>query len=512
MEKKYIMSLDQGTTSSRAILFDKQGNIVATSQKEFTQFYPNAGWVEHNPMEIWGSQSGVMREVLETNSIRPDEVCAIGITNQRETTIVWDKNTGKPVYNAIVWQCRRTSQICDELEAKGYKGLIKEKTGLILDAYFSATKIKWILDNVEGAREKAENGDLLFGTVDTWLMWNLTRGKVHVTDYSNAARTMLYNIKELKWDDEILEILNIPKSMLPEVKPSSCIYGYTDEGMLSGAQIPIAGCAGDQQAALFGQTCFEEGSAKNTYGTGCFMLMNTGEKMVESKNGLLTTIAWGVDGKVEYALEGSIFIGGASIQWLRDELRVLYDAKQSEFYAESVKDTNGVYVVPAFAGLGAPYWDMYARGAIMGLTRGSNRAHLVRATLESIAYQVKDVLNAMQEDSGLKLKGLKVDGGASANNFLMQFQSDILDANINRPKVVETTALGAAYLAGLAVGFYDSKEDIKNSWVIDKEFMPNMSEAKRNVLYKGWKKAVQRSLDWAREDEEFAKELATVEN
>ena len=494
MDRKYIMALDQGTTSSRAILFDKEGNVVATSQKEFTQFYPKVGWVEHNPMEIWGSQSGVMREVLETNSIRPEEVCAIGITNQRETTIVWEKSTGKPVYNAIVWQCRRTSEICDELKEKGYEKLIKDKTGLILDAYFSATKIKWILDNVEGAREKAENGELLFGTVDTWLIWNLTRGKVHVTDYTNAARTMLYNIKELKWDDEILEILDIPKSMLPDVKPSSYVYGHTDEGMLSGAQIPIAGCAGDQQAALFGQTCFEEGSAKNTYGTGCFMLMNTGEHIVESKHGLLTTIAWGVDGKVEYALEGSIFIGGASIQWLRDELRVLYDAKQSEFYANSVKDTNGVYVVPAFAGLGAPYWDMYARGAIMGLTRGANRAHLVRATLESIAYQVKDVLNAMQEDSGLKLKDLRVDGGASSNNFLMQFQSDILDVNIDRPKVVETTALGAAYLAGLAVEFYNNKDEIKKSWIIDREFIPNMSDDKRNLLYKGWKKAVSRSL------------------
>ena len=510
--KKYMMALDQGTTSSRAILFDKEGNLVATSQKEFTQFYPKPGWVEHNPMEIWGSQSGVMREVLETNGITPEQVCGIGITNQRETTIVWDKNTGKPVYNAIVWQCRRTSQICDELEAKGYKDKIKDKTGLILDAYFSATKIKWILDNVEGAREKAENGELLFGTVDTWLIWNLTRGKVHVTDYSNAARTMLYNIKELKWDDEILEILDIPKSMLPDVKPSSYVYGHTDEYMLGGAEIPIAGCAGDQQAALFGQTCFEEGCAKNTYGTGCFMLMNTGEKMVESKNGLLTTIAWGVDGKVEYALEGSIFIGGASIQWLRDELRILYDAKQSEFYAESVKDTNGVYVVPAFAGLGAPYWDMYARGSVMGLTRGANRAHLVRATLESIAYQVKDVLNAMQEDSGLELKNLKVDGGASANNFLMQFQSDILNVSINRPKVLETTALGAAYLAGLAVGFYENKEDIKKSVALEKEFEPNMSEEKRSLLYKGWKKAVNRSLLWAKEDEEFEKELASVKN
>lgn len=510
MDRKYIMALDQGTTSSRAILFDKEGNVVATSQKEFTQFYPKVGWVEHNPMEIWGSQSGVMREVLETNSIRPEEVCAIGITNQRETTIVWEKSTGKPVYNAIVWQCRRTSEICDELKEKGYEKLIKDKTGLILDAYFSATKIKWILDNVEGAREKAENGELLFGTVDTWLIWNLTRGKVHVTDYTNAARTMLYNIKELKWDDEILEILDIPKSMLPDVKPSSYVYGHTDEGMLSGAQIPIAGCAGDQQAALFGQTCFEEGSAKNTYGTGCFMLMNTGENIVESKHGLLTTIAWGVDGKVEYALEGSIFIGGASIQWLRDELRVLYDAKQSEFYANSVKDTNGVYVVPAFAGLGAPYWDMYARGAIMGLTRGANRAHLVRATLESIAYQVKDVLNAMQEDSGLKLKDLRVDGGASSNNFLMQFQSDILDVNIDRPKVVETTALGAAYLAGLAVEFYNNKDEIKKSWIIDREFIPNMSDDKRNLLYKGWKKAVSRSLLWAKEDEEFRDELSRI--
>ena len=512
MDRKYIMALDQGTTSSRAILFDKEGNVVATSQKEFTQFYPKIGWVEHNPMEIWGSQSGVMREVLETNSIRPEEVCAIGITNQRETTIVWEKSTGKPIYNAIVWQCRRTSEICDELKEKGSEKLIKDKTGLILDAYFSATKIKWILDNVEGAREKAENGELLFGTVDTWLIWNLTRGKVHVTDYTNAARTMLYNIKELKWDDEILEILDIPKSMLPDVKPSSYIYGHTDEGMLSGAQIPIAGCAGDQQAALFGQTCFEEGSAKNTYGTGCFMLMNTGENIVESKHGLLTTIAWGVDGKVEYALEGSIFIGGASIQWLRDELRVLYDAKQSEFYANSVKDTNGVYVVPAFAGLGAPYWDMYARGSVFGLTRGANKNHIIRAALEAIAYQVRDLLDAMEEDSGLKLKDLRVDGGASSNNFLMQFQSDILDVNIDRPKVVETTALGAAYLAGLAVEFYNNKDEIKKSWIIDREFIPNMSYDKRNLLYKGWKKAVSRSLLWAKEDEEFRDELSRIDS
>ena len=510
--KKYIVALDQGTTSSRAIIFDKEQNIIGVSQKEFNQIYPREGWVEHDPMEIWATQYSVLQEVMAKCNITQENIAAIGITNQRETTIVWEKSTGKPVYNAIVWQCRRTSEICDELKEKGYEKLIKDKTGLILDAYFSATKIKWILDNVEGAREKAENGELLFGTVDTWLIWNLTRGKVHVTDYTNAARTMLYNIKELKWDDEILEILDIPKSMLPDVKPSSYIYGHTDEGMLSGAQIPIAGCAGDQQAALFGQTCFEEGSAKNTYGTGCFMLMNTGENIVESKHGLLTTIAWGVDGKVEYALEGSIFIGGASIQWLRDELRVLYDAKQSEFYANSVKDTNGVYVVPAFAGLGAPYWDMYARGAIMGLTRGANRAHLVRATLESIAYQVKDVLNAMQEDSGLKLKDLRVDGGASSNNFLMQFQSDILDVNIDRPKVVETTALGAAYLAGLAVEFYNNKDEIKKSWIIDREFIPNMSDDKRNLLYKGWKKAVSRSLLWAKEDEEFRDELSRIDS
>ena len=507
MEKKYIIALDQGTTSSRAILFDKCGNIVSSAQKEFTQIYPKAGWVEHNPMEIWGSQSGVLREVLETTSVRPDEIAAIGITNQRETTVVWDKNTGKPVYNAIVWQCRRTASICDDLKKKGLEESIKSKTGLMIDAYFSATKVKWILDNIEGAREKAENGDLLFGTIDTWLIWNLTRGKVHVTDYSNAARTMLYNIKELKWDEDILKELDIPLCMLPEVKPSSEIYGYTDEEMLAGAKIPIAGCAGDQQAALFGQTCFEEGSVKNTYGTGCFLLMNTGSKPVESKNGLLTTIAWGVDGKVEYALEGSIFVGGASIQWLRDELRLIYDSGQSEYYANQVEDTNGVYVVPAFTGLGAPYWDMYARGAIFGLTRGAKRGHIVRATLESIAYQTKDVLNAMQEDSNMKLKMLRVDGGASANDFLMQFQADILNVNIDRPKVIETTALGAAYLAGLAVGFYKNKEEIRERYTIEKEFIASMNDRKRNLLYKGWKRAVERSLLWAKEDEEFLEEL-----
>lgn len=507
MEKKYIIALDQGTTSSRAILFDKCGNIVSSAQKEFTQIYPKAGWVEHNPMEIWGSQSGVLREVLETTSVRPDEIAAIGITNQRETTVVWDKNTGKPVYNAIVWQCRRTASICDDLKKKGLEESIKSKTGLMIDAYFSATKVKWILDNIEGAREKAENGDLLFGTIDTWLIWNLTRGKVHVTDYSNAARTMLYNIKELKWDEDILKELDIPLCMLPEVKPSSEIYGYTDEEMLAGAKIPIAGCAGDQQAALFGQTCFEEGSVKNTYGTGCFLLMNTGSKPVESKNGLLTTIAWGVDGKVEYALEGSIFVGGASIQWLRDELRLIYDSGQSEYYANQVEDTNGVYVVPAFTGLGAPYWDMYARGAIFGITRGAKRGHIVRATLESIAYQTKDVLNAMQEDSKMNLKMLRVDGGASANDFLMKFQADILNVNIDRPKVIETTALGAAYLAGLAVGFYKNKEEIRERYTIEKEFIASMDDRKRNLLYRGWKRAVERSLLWAKEDEEFLEEL-----
>lgn len=503
MEKKYIMALDQGTTSSRAILFNKKGEIVETAQKEFTQIYPKAGWVEHNPMEIWGSQSGVMREVIETAGITPDEIAAIGITNQRETTIVWDKNTGKPIYNAIVWQCRRTSDICNSLKEKNLEHVIKEKTGLLIDAYFSATKIKWILDNVEGAREKADNGELLFGTVDTWLIWKLTHGKVHVTDYSNASRTMMYNIKELKWDEDILNELNIPKSMLPKVKPSSYIYGHTDSQMLAGAQIPISGCAGDQQSALFGQTCFEKGCAKNTYGTGCFLLMNTGEKLVESKNGLITTIAWGIDNKIQYALEGSIFMGGASIQWLRDELRMIKNAKDSEDYAKKVEDTNGVYVVPAFTGLGAPYWDMYARGTVLGLTRGSKKEHIIRATLESIAYQTKDVINVMQQDSNIKVKDLKVDGGASSNNFLMQFQSDILDINIDRPEIIETTALGAAYLAGLAVGFYKSKEEITSKWKIGKEFKPTMEDKTREKLYKGWKKAVSRSLQWAKEDEEL---------
>lgn len=496
MSKKYILAFDQGTTSSRAILFDKDGAIVKTAQKEFTQIYPKAGWVEHDAMEIWGTQSGVAREVLETAGVSPSEIAAIGITNQRETTVVWDKNTGKPIYNAIVWQCRRTASICDELKARGLETYIRENTGLVVDAYFSGTKVKWILDNVEGAREKAEKGELLFGNIDTWLVWNLTRGKVHVTDYSNASRTLLYNIKELKWDEKILAELGIPASMLPEVRPSSEVYGHTDENTFGGALIPIAGIAGDQQAALFGQACYNEGMAKNTYGTGCFMLMNTGERMVPSKNGLLTTIAWGLDGKVEYALEGSIFIAGASIQWLRDELKIISDAADSEYYASKVNDTNGVYVVPAFAGLGAPYWDMYARGTIVGLTRGANRNHLIRATLESIAYQTRDVLEAMQEDSGIKLATLKVDGGATKNNFLMQFQSDILGTDVARPEVTETTALGAAYLAGLAVGFWTSKEEIAKNWAVERQFAPEVDQAKRTALYAGWKKAVGRAQDW----------------
>ncbi|MCM1988499.1 glycerol kinase GlpK [Oceanirhabdus seepicola] len=499
MEKRYILALDQGTTSSRAILFDHDGNIVKVSQKEFTQIYPKAGWVEHDAMEIWGTQSGVAREVLETAGVRPQEIAGIGITNQRETTVVWDKNTGKPVYNAIVWQSRQTAGICDELKARNLEDYVRENTGLVIDAYFSGTKIKWILDNVDGAREKAENGELLFGTMDTWLIWNLTRGKAHVTDYSNASRTMLYNIKDLKWDEKMLKELNIPSSMLPEVRPSSDVYGYTDPETFGGANIPIAGAAGDQQAALFGQACFKPGMAKNTYGTGCFMLMNTGEERIPSKNGLLTTIAWGVDGKVEYALEGSIFVAGASVQWLRDEMKLINDAADSEYFASKVKDSNGVYVVPAFVGLGAPYWDMYARGTIMGLTRGANRNHIVRATLESIAYQTRDVLEAMQEDSGINLQVLKVDGGAVANNFLMQFQSDILGVPVNRPVVTETTALGAAYLAGLAVGFWNSKDEIGNNWMIDREFKNDMDVESKEKLYAGWKKAVSRAQEWEEE-------------
>ncbi|ERM92050.1 glycerol kinase [Caldanaerobacter subterraneus subsp. yonseiensis KB-1] len=495
---KYVMALDQGTTSSRAIIFDHSGKMVASLNKEFRQIYPKPGWVEHDPMEIWESQIEVAKGVIEKAGIKPEDIAAIGITNQRETTVVWDKNTGKPIYNAIVWQCRRTAPICDDLKNKGFDKKIREKTGLVVDAYFSGTKVKWILDNVEGAREKAERGELLFGNIDTWLIWNLTRGKVHVTDYSNASRTMLFNIHELKWDKEILEELNVPENMLPEVKPSSHVYGYTDKSIF-GVEIPIAGDAGDQQAALFGQACFKPGMAKNTYGTGCFMLMNTGEKAVPSKTGLLTTIAWGIDGKVEYALEGSIFITGAAIQWLRDELRIIDSAPQSEEYALKVEDTNGVYVVPAFVGLGAPYWDMYARGVIVGLTRGAKREHIIRATLESIAYQTRDVLEAMQEDSGIKLQALKVDGGASANNFLMQFQADILGVPVDRPQVIETTALGAAYLAGLAVGFWNSREEIEKNWNIDRRFEPAMEEEKREKLYRGWKKAVERAMKWAEE-------------
>jgi len=500
--EKYILSFDAGTTSSRAIIFDKKGQIINVAQKEFQQIYPKAGWVEHDPMEIWASQSGVAREVLEISAIRPDQIVGIGITNQRETTIVWDKNTGKPIYNAIVWQCRRTASYCEKLKEKGWVDKIRNKTGLVLDAYFSATKIAWILDNVEGAREKAERGDLLFGTVDTWLVWNLTRGKVHVTDYSNASRTMLFNIKDLKWDDEILDVLNIPKAMMPEVKDSSCIYGYTDEHTYGGARIPIAGIAGDQQAALFGQNCFKPGMVKNTYGTGCFVLMNTGQEMIRSKNGLLTTIAWGLDGKVSYALEGSVFIAGAAIQWLRDELRLVYDSPQSEYYANKIEDTDGVVVVPAFTGLGAPYWDMYARGGIFGLTRGTKREHLVRATLESLAYQSKDVIEAMQDDAKIPLAYLRVDGGASANNFLMQFQADMLDTEVHRPRTLETTSLGAAYLAGLAVGYWKDLDEISKDFSIDRTFKPQMSQEKRDKNYKYWKKAIERSMDWLDKEDE----------
>lgn len=489
--KKYIMALDQGTTSSRCILFDKQGNIVSMAQKEFTQIYPKAGWVEHDPMDIWSSQISVMTEAMAKINAKAEDVAAIGITNQRETTIVWDKHTGKPVYNAIVWQCRRTSYIIDQLIEAEMDSMIREKTGLIPDAYFSGTKIKWILDHVEGARERAENGDLLFGTVDTWLIWNLTEGKVFVTDYTNASRTMLYNIKECKWDDEILSLLDIPKCMLPEVKSSSEVYGETKIEAIGG-NIPIAGAAGDQQAALFGQCCFLEGEVKNTYGTGCFLLMNTGNKAVESKNGLITTIAASMKGNIEYALEGSVFVAGAAIQWLRDELGLIENAAMSEKIAMEVKDTNGAYVVPAFTGLGAPYWDQYARGAIIGLTRGVNNKHIVRATLESIAYQAHDIVRAMENDSGLNLRSLKVDGGASANNFIMQFQADILDTTVLRPKCIETTALGAAYLAGLAVGYYKSKEEIRENWHLSRSFRANMDQDERYSLIQGWHSAVNR--------------------
>ena len=496
--KKYVMALDGGTTSNRCILFNEQGVICSVAQKAFTQYFPHPVWVEHDADEIWSSMLGVAVEAMSKLNITAEQVAAIGITNQRETTIVWDKNTGEPVYHAIVWQCRRTSEYCDELKAKGLTEKFRQKTGLMIDAYFSGTKVKWILDNIPGAREKAEAGELLFGTVETWLIWKLTKGRVHVTDYSNAARTMLFNINTLEWDDEILQELNIPKCMLPQARPSSEVYGMTDSTYFNG-EIPIAGAAGDQQAALFGQTCFTPGEAKNTYGTGAFLLMNTGEKPVFSENGLITTIAWGLDGKVNYALEGSIFVAGAAIQWLRDEMRLVDSSPDSEYMASKVKDTNGCYVVPAFTGLGAPYWDQYARGTIVGITRGVNKCHIIRATLESLAYQTNDVLKAMEADSKIKLSTLKVDGGASANNFLMQFQSDILNTKVRRPRCVETTAMGAAYLAGLAVGYWKDKEDVIKNWNVDREFEPAMEEAERNAKIEGWKKAVKCSFGWAKE-------------
>ncbi len=494
MEKKYILSLDQGTTSSRAIIFDKHQNIVAMAQKEFTQIYPKEGWVEHDPMEIYSSQFGVMIEAIVKSGIGPEEIAAIGITNQRETTILWDKTTGRPVYNAIVWQCRRTADICNNLVERGLSEYIKKVTGLVPDAYFSATKIKWILDNVPGVKEKAQKGEILFGTVDSWLVYKLTGGKVHITDYTNASRTMLFNIHTLQWDERLLKELDIPASILPKVKPSSQVYGYTD---IQGAIIPIAGIAGDQHAALFGQKCFQKGEAKNTYGTGCFLLMNTGKIAYESKSGLITTIAIGIDGEVEYALEGSVFVGGAVIQWLRDEMRFLAESRDAEYYAKKVDDTGGVYLIPAFTGLGAPYWDMYARGTIVGITRGTKREHIIRAAQESIAYQSMDLVNAMEKDTGLKLSVLNVDGGASRDSFLMQFQADILNKPIQRPVIKETTALGAAYLAGLAVGIWKNREELKKDKQYDASFNPNMTEEKRKKLVKGWHKAVGRSLDWA---------------
>lgn len=486
---KYIMALDLGTTSCRCIIFDKNGRICSAAQKEFTQYFPQPGWVEHDAEEIWATQTGLMYEAMSKIDITINEIAGIGITNQRETTVLWDKETGRPVHKAIVWQCRRTAGYCDELKKLGMAEFFRSKTGLVLDAYFSATKLRWLLDNAAGVRERAEKGELLFGTVDSWIIWKLTGGKVHVTDYSNASRTMLFNIHTLKWDEEILRVLKIPQQILPEVKPSSHVYGYTDS-KLFGSEVPIAGAGGDQQCALFGQTCFERGEVKNTYGTGGFMLMNTGTAPVNSHNGLVTTIAWGVDDKVEYALEGSIFVAGAAVQWLRDELGLIRDAAESEVLAKSVPDANGCYVVPAFVGLGAPYWDQYARGAIVGLTRGVNRNHIVRATLESIAYQVNDVLTAMQEDSGMPITSLRVDGGACDNDFLMQFQADILNTSVVRPYCIETTAMGAAYLAGLAVGYWRSKEEILANHVIAAEFKPQMGQAKRESLLQGWHNAV----------------------
>ncbi len=500
MDSKYIMALDQGTTSSRCVIYDNKGRICSMQQKEFEQIYPKAGWIEHNPVEIWSSQLAVAMEAMVMAGLSASDIEAIGITNQRETTIVWERATGRPVYNAIVWQCRRTSERIDMLKAEGMSDKIRRITGLIPDAYFSASKIEWILDNVPGAREKAENGELLFGTVDTWLIWNLTKGRVHITDYTNASRTMLYDIHNLCWCRELLEYFNIPESMLPEVKPSSCVYAESDPSILGGA-IPIAGAAGDQQAALFGQCCFEPGEAKNTYGTGCFLLMNTGSKAIMSENGLLTTIAAGTDGSVCYALEGSVFVAGAAIQWLRDGMRLIRDAAQSEKYALSVSDSDGVYIVPAFTGLGAPYWDQYARGTVVGLTRGCTKEHFIRATLESINYQVADVLGVMQEESGIYLKALKVDGGASANNFLMQFQADILNTPVHRPDVIETTSLGAAYLAGLATGYWSGKDVILANWKLGCSFEPAMAEDVRNSKIKGWHRAVKCARIWAEDRE-----------
>lgn len=492
--EKYILALDQGTTSSRAMIFNKKGDIVHVAQREFTQIFPQPGWVEHDANEIWGSILAVIATVLTESGIQPQQIAGIGITNQRETTVVWDKETGNPVYNAIVWQSRQTQDICEELKEKGYDNLVRDKTGLLIDAYFSGTKVKWILDHVDGARDRAEKGELLFGTIDTWLIWKLSGGAAHVTDYSNASRTLMYNIYELKWDEELLEILSVPKSMLPEVRSSSEIYAHTDSFSFFGQHVPIAGAAGDQQAALFGQACFESGMAKNTYGTGCFMLMNTGEKAVKSKNGLLTTIAWGLDGKVEYALEGSIFVAGSAIQWLRDGLRMIKSAKDSAEYASRVTSSEGVYVVPAFVGLGTPYWDSEVRGAVFGLTRGTKKEHFIRATLESLAYQTKDVLSAMEADSGISLKKLRVDGGVVKNDFLMQFQSDMLCVPVERPVINETTVLGAAYLAGIAVGFWEGQENITKKWQVDREFVPQMMEEEQKTLYGGWKKAVQAAM------------------
>ena len=494
--EKYILSIDQGTTSSRAILFNKSGGIAHVAQKECTQFFPNPGWVEQNANEIWGSVLSVIAEVLTESGIKAEQVAGIGITNQRETTVIWDKESGEPIYHAIVWQSRQTSGICESLKEKGYDDLFRKKTGLLIDAYFSGTKVKWILEHVEGAREKAEQGKLLFGTIDTWLIWKLSGGKAHVTDYSNASRTLMFNIYELKWDDELLEILGIPKTMLPDVRPSSEVYAKTVDYHLLGKEIPIAGAAGDQQAALFGQACFESGMAKNTYGTGCFMLMNTGEKAVHSNHGLLTTIAWGLNGKVEYALEGSIFVAGSAVQWLRDGLRILKNANESERYASMVESTEGVYVVPAFVGLGTPYWDSEVRGAVFGLTRGTSKEHFVRATLESLAYQTRDVISAMESDSKIRLKTLRVDGGAVSNNFLMEFQSNILNVPVERPVVNETTALGVAYLAGLAVGFWESQEEIAKQWAIEREFHPNMPDETRTNLCNGWEKAVKAAMSF----------------